>query len=240
MINVNNMSAGYEPESSILRGLNFHIAQGESVAIIGANGAGKSTLLSVLLGFLPYTGEVCIAGKTVVKENLEYIRYITGMLFQNPDDQIFQGKVAEDIAFGPRNYGIAEDVIKARSEAVLHGLGREDLLARYTYKLSFGEKKISALAGVLVMEPQVLLLDEPTSALDPRARKQFVQYLQQLPQTKLIVTHDLDMVFNLCTRVLLLDGGKIAQEGTPTEILTNKKLLEEHGLELPLCCASRM
>lgn len=239
MIEVKGLTAWYEKEKPILKNMDITVEDGESVALVGANGAGKSTLLAVLLGLLPFTGKVSVLNLPVEKENLRTIRAKVGMLFQNPDDQIFQGSVCEDIAFGPRNYGVPLKTVADRSRDVLRQLGREDLLEGFTYKLSFGEKKIVALAGLLVMEPQLLLMDEPTSALDPRARMQFMHCLGKLPQSKLIATHDLDMVFNICTRVILLDKGKVAAQGVPEKILTDKVLLESHGLELPLCCQNR-
>lgn len=235
LVNVENLRAGYEQNIEVLHDINLHLAAGEALAIVGANGAGKSTLLNVLLGFVPFTGTVSIFDLPLESKNYAAIRGRMGMLFQNPDDQIFQGRIVDDIAFGPRNYGVSEEEIAARTQKVLVQLGRLDLLGKATYKVSFGEKKMAALAGLLVMQPELLLLDEPTSALDPRARKQFIETLQALPVAKLIVSHDLDMVFHVAQKVLLLDHGAIAAVGTPKEILTDRKLLETHGLEMPLC-----
>jgi cobalt/nickel transport system ATP-binding protein len=234
-IEIKNLSAGYEQGIPVLQNINLTVATGESVAVVGANGAGKSTLLSVLLGFLPYEGQITIQDLKLKPENYANIRAKMGMLFQNPDDQIFQGRIVDDIAFGPRNYGVTEAEIKKRTQTVLSTLGRLDLLEKYTYKVSFGEKKIAALAGLLVMEPEILLLDEPTSALDPRARKQFIEYLGSLKQTRLVVTHDLDMVFHVCSRVVLMNHGRFVASGTPKKILTNRELLLTNGLELPRC-----
>ena len=234
-LDVKNLRAGYEQNTEVLHDLNFQLAAGESLAIVGANGTGKSTLLNVLLGFVPFTGDVNIFDLPLVPANFAAIRGRLGMLFQNPDDQILQGRIADDIAFGPRNYGVPETEIASRTQKVLAQLGRPDLLDKVTYKVSFGEKKLAALAGLLVMQPELLLLDEPTSALDPRARKQFIETLQTLPVAKLIVSHDLDMVFHGAQKVLLLDHGTIAAAGTPAGILTNRELLEAHGLEMPLC-----
>ncbi len=239
MIRIKAMSAWYDRQAPVLKQINFNLAKAESVALVGANGAGKSSFLAVLLGLLPYAGRVEVAGLTVKKENYREIRAKAGMLFQNPDDQILQGTVAEDIAFGPKNYGEKENEIKARAQKLLQQFGRPDLWEKETYKLSFGEKKLVALTGLLVMKPEVLLLDEPTSALDPRARIQFMEYLKELPLAKVIVTHDLDMVFHTCSRVVLLDHGSIVANGAPQDILTNKELLVSHGLELPLCCLHR-
>jgi cobalt/nickel transport system ATP-binding protein len=170
-IEIKNLSAGYEKGIPVLQNINLTVATGESVAVVGANGAGKSTLLSVLLGFLPYEGHITIQNLELKPENYAAIRAKMGMLFQNPDDQIFQGRIADDIAFGPRNYGIDETEIKKRTQAVLSTLGRLDLLEKYTYKVSFGEKKIAALAGLLVMEPEILLIRRTDFGVRPQSEE---------------------------------------------------------------------
>lgn len=219
----------------VLQDITFHLAAGENIALVGANGTGKSTLLSVLMGILPYqSGEIIIDNKPLQKKNYDEIRKIMGLLFQNPDDQLFQANVYDDIAFAPRNYGISEEEIEKSCRNVLQRLGREDLIGKSTFKISGGEKRIVALAGLLSMSPKILLMDEPTSFLDPRARRNFIESTIKLPQTKLIATHDLDMALDLCPRVIILYNGSIVRDGNTKEILKDEKLLQKYGLELPL------
>lgn len=220
-----------------LKNISFIIREGESVGIIGANGAGKSTLMRVLMGLLEFQGEIRIQGMELNKKNLPEIRKVMGMVFQNPDDQIFHARVEDDILFGPRNYGEEEKIIKEREERILAGFHQTQLKGKYTHKLSGGEKRIAALAGVLIMEPDVILMDEPVSYLDPRARKYLIAHLKELSQTKLITSHDLDMTAEVCSRVLLLHEGRLAADGPAKEILWDEELLTSHGLELPLSAA---
>jgi cobalt/nickel transport system ATP-binding protein len=233
VIQAENVTVRYVPSEAAeaLRELSFRVAAGERAALIGANGAGKSTLLLALVGVLPAaSGSITMNGVPVEKRTLGEIRKEAGMVFQNPDDQLFMPTVYEDIAFGPRNYGSAEALIRERAESVLAGLGIGHLINRMTSKLSGGEKRLAALAGVLVMNPSVLLLDEPSSFLDPRSRRRLIGILQSLPQTQLIATHDLDLAQKVCARVILLKNGRIAADGETGRILQDAALLEECGL----------
>jgi cobalt/nickel transport system ATP-binding protein len=233
VIRAENVTVRYVPSegTQALREVSFHIAEGERAALIGANGAGKSTLLLALVGILPAaSGVLSIDGIRVEKKTLGEIRQKAGMVFQNPDDQLFMPTVYEDIAFGPRNYGVAESHIRERAESVLAGLGIGHLMNRMTAKLSGGEKRLAALAGVLAMNPSVLLLDEPSSFLDPRSRRRLIEILRNLPQTQLIATHDLDLARTVCGRVILLKDGRVAADGETSRILRDAALLEECGL----------
>lgn len=238
MIDIKDVTISYENNNTVLHNINLHLKAGENVALVGANGTGKSTLLSVLMGILPFqSGEIIIDNKPLMKKNYDEIRKKMGLLFQNPDDQLFQANVYDDIAFAPRNYGIPEEVVRKNCVEALSQLGREDLLEKSTFKISGGEKRTVALAGLLVMEPDILLMDEPTSFLDPRARRYFIESTKKLVQTKLIATHDLDMALDLCSRVIILYGGTIVADGNSNDILTDEELLQSYCLELPLSYA---
>jgi cobalt/nickel transport system ATP-binding protein len=217
--------------NAAVEGISFSVAAGEKLALIGANGAGKSTLLLALAGaLLPQGGSLAIDGVPVGKDTLQQVRRKSGLVFQNPDDQFFMSTVEEDICFGPRNYGAAEEVIGRKLEAVLKMLDIEGLRNRSAHKLSGGEKRLAALAGILIMEPPLLLLDEPTSFLDPRARRGLIGILKNLSRTMIIATHDLDMVRDLCSRAIVLKEGRIAAAGTIDTLLTDPALLESWGL----------
>lgn len=236
MVQIDNLSVKYMDGHQVLHQLSVKINKGETVGIIGANGTGKSTLLMTMVGMLmPSEGEIRIDGIQLNKKNLKDIREKVGVVFQNPDDQLFMSNVYDDIAFGLRNYGITEDEIKRRITRVIKELDVEKLLDMNSHKLSGGEKRIIAVATILVMEPSIVLFDEPTSFLDPKTRRRLMKLLQSLPVTKLIATHDLDMALELCDKVVLLKGGRIFAEGSAKEILTDKALMEEAGLELPFC-----
>jgi ABC-type cobalt transport system, ATPase component len=219
----------------ILDDVSFTLTAGEKVALIGENGAGKSTLLMSLVGITPIeSGNIHVNQIELNKKNLAKIRAETGVVFQNPDDQLFMPKVYDDIAFGPRNLGIAEDEISLRIDTVLEKLGISHLRERMTGRLSGGEKRRIAIATVLVMNPSVLLFDEPSSFLDPKSRRLLIKELLSLQYTQFIATHDLDLALEVCDRVIVLQNGKIQAEGAVKEILTNQELLEKFGLELPL------
>jgi cobalt/nickel transport system ATP-binding protein len=209
----------------------FVIAAGERVAVLGANGAGKTTLLLAAVGVIQLAdGELEVCGIPVKKATLLDVRQKAGLVFQNPDDQLFMPTVYEDIAFGPRNYGVSEADIKAQVRRVLAKLNITHLENRLTGTLSGGEKRLAALAGVLVMEPSVLLLDEPTSFLDPRARRNLTGILSELPQTLVIATHDLTLAEDVCDRVILLKEGAVFADAPTADILHDAALLEEAGL----------
>ena len=239
-----------------LDGVSFEIDAGECVAVVGPNGAGKSTLLLHLNGILPgrpqyphehHPGDghahphahsrhpsVWVAGMPVANPHLPEIRRRVGLLFQDPDDQLFCPTVEEDVTFGPRNLGRTRSEALTTARRCLAAVGLDGYESRLPHHLSFGERKRVCLAGVLACEPELLVLDEPTSNLDPRARRQFIRILRSLPAAKLIASHDLEMVLELCSRVILLDHGRVQGDGAARAILSDEPLLERHGLELPL------
>ncbi|MCL1818176.1 MAG: energy-coupling factor ABC transporter ATP-binding protein [Spirochaetaceae bacterium] len=232
MIRAENLSISYVPgENPALRSVSLCVEKAERVALIGANGAGKSTLLLALVGILPpAAGSASVCGLAVEKKNLRLLRQKAAFVFQNPDDQLFMPTVYEDIAFGPRNYGVSENLIKERAMMILEELGIAHLAGRLAGKLSGGEKRLAALAGVLVMEPEILLLDEPSSFLDPRARRRLIRILRGLGQTLIIATHDLDLAREVCGRTILLQEGRIAADAQTPRILRDARLLQECGL----------
>ena len=237
MIRFEHVSCEYEKGQTVLNDLSFEIRNGDSVGLIGANGAGKSTLMKVLLGLLPYQGLITVDDLEVNKQNLKEVRRKLGFVLQNSDNQMFMPTVYEDIMFAPLNYGMSRDEAEKRTDAVLAQLGLSDLKYRHNHKISGGEKRMAAIATVLAMEPDVLLMDEPTSALDPYNRRIVINTINALPNTKIITSHDLDMILECCDRVLLLSDGVLAADGPAGEILRDRALLEAHHLELPLCLA---
>ncbi|HHV65793.1 MAG TPA: ABC transporter ATP-binding protein [Peptococcaceae bacterium] len=234
-IEVSNLHFSYPDGHEAIKDISFTIYHGESVGIIGANGSGKSTLLSLIMGILfPDRGEVKVGEVTVTKKTLAMIRQRLGMVFQDPDDQLFMPTVFDDVAFGPRNYNLDENEVKTRVEEALEMVGIPHLIDRAPFKLSGGEKRAAAIATVLSMKPDVLIMDEPTSGLDPKSRRKLINILKGFSHTKIITSHDLDMVLETCDRVIVLKDGEIAADGTTQEVLTNGKLLDSCGLEIPL------
>lgn len=234
MIRFENVSFGYEKDRKVLSDLSFIINDGESVGLIGANGAGKSTFMKVLLGLLPHEGKIFVDELEVSRENLAEIRKRLGFVMQNSDNQMFMPTVYEDILFAPLNYGMSRDEAEKRVDAALQTLGLQELKHRHNHKLSGGEKRMAAIATVLAMQPKVLLMDEPSSALDPYNRRMIINTILSLPNTKIITSHDLDMIYDTCSRVLLLSQGKLVADGSAEEILHDKTLLESNRMELPL------
>lgn len=236
-IEITNLRYRYHDGTEALRGVSLRVAPDECVGLLGPNGSGKSTLLLHLNGILPdkpgADGAVRIQGEAISTENLEKVRRQVGLLFQDPDDQLFCQTVAEDVAFGPQQLGLSEAEIKSRVEACLARVGLDHHAHRATHHLSHGEKRRACLAGVLACEPSTLVLDEPTSDLDPRGRREFKTLLRRIPATKLIATHDLELVVELCPRVIVLDHGQIVADGPATELLGNEELMLAHGLERP-------
>ena len=233
MISFSDVSFAYEKSRSILEHISFKIDEGEAVGLIGANGAGKSTLMKILLGLLKAEGTVTVGGKEVCEKNLKEIRKTLGFVFQNSDNQMFMPTVVEDITFGLVNYGIRKDEAEVKADKILESLNIKDLKSRHNHTLSGGEKRMAAIATVLAMEPKVLLMDEPTSTLDPYNRRQVINIVNALPQTKIITSHDLDMILDTCSRVILLSDGKIVADGPAEQILKDQELLEAHRMELP-------
>jgi cobalt/nickel transport system ATP-binding protein len=231
----------YPDGSEALRGVDLRVAEGECVGLIGPNGAGKSTLLLHLNGILPEFGGrreaprsmVYVFGEPVSAANLASIRRAVGLLFQDPDDQLFCPTVFEDVAFGPRQFGLADADVRGLVARALSKVGLAGYESRAPHRLSLGEKRRVCLAGVLACEPRILVLDEPTSNLDPRARRELKALLANIPATKIIATHDLEIVVELCSRAVILDGGKIVAEGPPADLLADEPLMLAHGLERP-------
>ena len=239
MIDCENVRYSYDGERPALDDVCFHVDRGETVGLIGGNGAGKSTLMKALLGLVEAEGVIRIDGVAVGKGTLSQIRRKAGLVLQNSDNQMFMPTVYEDMIFGPLNYGLSREEAEERVDAVLARLGLEDLKHRHNHKISGGEKRMAAIATVLAMRPEAVLMDEPTSALDPCNRRLVINTIRELPQTKLITSHDLDMILDTCSRVILLSGGGIAADGPAEVILRDRALLESHRMELPLCLAGR-
>ncbi len=238
MIEFRNVSFSYDKERQVLKGVSFSIGEGESVGLIGANGAGKSTIMKLLLGLLePTGGSVLVKGTPVSKSSLAEVRRTLGFVLQDSDDQMFMPKVADDMMFAPLNYGLPRNEAEARVDEVLARLGIQDLKERYNHRISGGEKRMAAIATILVMQPEAILMDEPTSALDPFNRRMIINTVKDLKQTKLIASHDLDMILDTCSRVILLSGGEIAADGPADVILRDRALLEANRMELPLSLA---
>jgi len=234
IIRVNNLEYAYPDGTKALRGVNLSIFEKESVGIIGPNGAGKSTLLLHLNGILQGEGKVEIMGLEVGNNNLSFIRSKVGLVFQDPEDQLFMPTVFDDVAFGLINMGKErEDIISSVKEA-LEEVGMLDSINRISHHLSFGEKKRISLATVLSMKPEILVLDEPSSNLDPKTRRHLIEILKGIKATKIISGHDLELILELCNRVVLLDKGSVIYGGHPRDILANDSLMQSHGLEVPL------
>lgn len=239
-IAVQGLTFGYEKQEHILQDISFRIREGESVAIVGANGAGKSTLLKLLVGLLPdFEGSVTFDDMRLASENLPAIREKMGFVFQDSDNQLFMSTVYEDIAFAPRNYGYPPEEVERRVEQAMEMTRTTHLRDKQIYKMSGGEKKLVSIATVLSMMPEVLLMDEPTIALDPRNRRNLIHILNEMEQSKIIASHDLDFVMDCCDRTLLMEDGRILCDGPTEEILRDRELLEAHGLELPLSLMER-
>ena len=225
----------YPDGTAGLAGVSFRITHGQSVAIVGANGAGKSTLLLHMTGcLLPTAGRLQVGDVPVGKDTLSTVRRSVGMVFQNPDDQLFMPTVFEDVAFGPLNLGIPQDQTQKLVTEALARVGIEHLKNRPPYKLSAGEKHRAAIATVLAMSPDILVMDEPSANLDPKARRELIELLKTFEHTKIIATHDLDMAMELCPRTLVLNEGKVLADDTTETIFRNTDLLKQARLEQPL------
>lgn len=225
----------YPDGSRALAGVDLRVDAGERVALLGPNGAGKSTLMLHVNGVLmPQEGTVSVTGLELTDSTVREIRARVGLVFQDPDDQLFMTTVYDDVAFGPLNMGLARDETNERVHEALHAVGMADAASKPGTHLSFGQKKRVALATVLSMRPDVLVLDEPTSNLDPRARRHMIELLRELDATLLVATHDMDLAWELCDRAVVLDGGRIVANGPTRETLSDEHLLLDHGLELPV------
>ena len=230
-IEIRNLSFAYPDGRQALRDVSLNVRPGEKVALVGPNGAGKSTLLLHLNGILRGEGTVRVMGQAVAAPHLARIRARVGLVFQDPDDQLFSPTVFEDVAFGLLYAGLPEEEIRDRVRWALAQVGLEGYAERVSHHLSPGEKKRAAIASVLSMRPQVLALDEPTSGLDPRTRRRLIELLQGLPQTMLVATHDMQFVVQVFPRTVVLDGNQVVADGPTGELLADKRLLEAHGLE---------
>ena len=239
MLEFRNVSFGYDRTSPVIRDLSFKINDGETVGLIGANGAGKSTVMKLILGLLSGEGEILLDGVEVKKETLSDIRKKIGFVLQDSDDQMFMPTVYEDMIFGPMNYGMSREEADRKADEVLEKLGITQLKHRHNHRRSGGEKRMAAIATILAMEPEVILMDEPTAALDPYNRRIVINAVNGLTQTRIITSHDLDMIMDTCERVILLSSGRIAADGPAETILRDRALLEENRLELPLCLQGR-
>ena len=239
MIEFQNVSFSYDGAHPVVENLSFTIGKGEAVGLIGANGAGKSTIMKLLLGLLNGQGQISVDGIPLNKQNLPVIRQKIGFVLQDSDNQMFMPTVYEDMIFGPRNYGLSKEETERRVDAVLNQLGLTALKHRYNHKISGGEKRMAAIATILTMEPETILMDEPSTALDPVNRRTVINTINTLPQTKLIASHDLDMILDTCQRVILLSHGKIAADGPAERILRDQALLEANRMELPFCLQGR-
>jgi cobalt/nickel transport system ATP-binding protein len=231
---VEDVAFAYPDGHQALFGVDLRLERGERVALLGPNGAGKTTLVLHLNGILRAgRGRVSVAGLPVGKPTLREIRRRVGVVFQDPDDQLFMPSVAEDVAFGPRNLGLPEPEVAARVHAALEQVGMTEFADRPPHHLSFGQRRRVAVATVLSMDPEILVLDEPSSNLDPAGRRELAEVLQALPVTLLMVTHDLPYALQLCPRSVVLDGGTVVADGPTRELLCDADLLAAHRLELP-------
>lgn len=229
-----DLTFAYPDGTKALANVSFRITHGESVGIVGPNGAGKTTLLTHLNGHvLPQTGEVLVGEIPVAKKTREIVRRTVGIVFQNPDDQLFMTSVFEDVAFGPANIGLSGDVLKERVMGALKRVRCEKLAERPPHRLSMGQKKAVAIAGVLAMSPDILVMDEPSANLDPKSRRHLIELLKGFHHTKIIASHDLDMIMEVCERCMVLNHGQIKADGKSEDILMDRVLMEDNGLELP-------
>lgn len=231
VLSLDRVSFSYSKGREVLRVDGLSVASGEQVALIGANGAGKSTLLKLFVGLLfPQAGSVSVCGIPVERKNLVAVRRAAGYVFQDPESQLFLANVREDVAFGPQNEGLAAAEVRQRTDEALAAVGMLDLAGEHVYRLSGGQKRLAAIATVLALRPEVLLLDEPTLALDPKNRRMVMQALERLPCAKLIATHDLDFVLSSCSRAILVSGGTVVADGPAAEVVSDRSLLERAGL----------
>ena len=240
IVDFKNVCFRYPDGTEALRDISFRITHGEAVGVIGANGAGKSTLLMHMNGWLlPTSGSVTIGDLTLSRKTRQEIRQEirkkVGIVFQNPDDQLFMPTVFDDVAFGPLNLGMDEDTARERVREALSLVNGLDLQNKPPHHLSIGQKSAVAIASVMAMDPDILAMDEPAANLDPKSRRLLINLLKGFQHSKLIASHDLDLILDVCQRCIVIREGKVAADGPSAEILTNRDLLEANNLELPLC-----
>ncbi len=241
VLQARDLHFSYHDGHPALRGVSFQMCEGEKVALVGPNGAGKSTLMLHLNGILPQgarasmhaQGEVTVGGNRLTRDNLPAIRAMVGLVFQNPDDQLFSPTVFEDVAFGPLHMGLPREEVERRVNTALEAVRMTAFRDRLSHHLSVGEKKRIAIATVLSMKPQILILDEPSAGLDPRGRRTLINLLRDLPISMLVSTHDMRLVEELFPRTIVMDEGQIVADGPTRNILENEELLTAHGLEKP-------
>ena len=233
VVKVEDLQFSYPDGHVALRGVSLKLCPGDKVALVGPNGAGKSTLMLHLNGILNGHGEIEVGGVRLTRDNLPAIRAMVGLVFQNPDDQLFSPTVFEDVAFGPLHMGLPEAEVISRVDKALEAVRMSTYRDRLSHHLSMGEKKRIAIATVLSMDPKILILDEPSAGLDPRARRTLINLLRELPITMLVSTHDMKLVQELFPRTIVMDDGRIVADGNTSDILEDEKLLNEHGLEKP-------
>ncbi|MEO7130314.1 MAG: ABC transporter ATP-binding protein [Dermatophilaceae bacterium] len=234
VLDVRGLAFAYPDGHQALFGVNLHVHRGERVALLGPNGAGKTTLVLHLNGILTAgAGSVAVSGLPVTKDNLQEIRRRVGVVFQDPDDQLFMPTVRDDVGFGPANLGIRGDALDARVRAALEQVGMVEFIDRPPHHLSYGQRRRVAVATVLAMEPEILIMDEPSSNLDPASRRELADIVRALDVTVLMVTHDLPYALELCERSVILSDGVIAADGPTREVLADAELMARHRLELP-------
>jgi cobalt/nickel transport system ATP-binding protein len=231
---VERLAYAYPDGTQALFGVDLHVAPGERVAVLGPNGAGKTTLVMHLNGVMQAgAGRIEVAGLPVTKQNLKEIRRRVGVVFQDPDDQLFMPTVSEDVAFGPANFGVTGPALEAAVSSALAAVGVSDLASKSPLHLSFGQRRRVAVATVLACDPEIMVLDEPSANLEPVARRELAEVLLSLDRTMLMVTHDLPYALQLCPRSILIDGGVIVADGPTEKLLADTQLLAQHRLELP-------
>ncbi len=237
MIKIENLRFCYRTKRYVLEDISLSVGAGEAVGIIGANGAGKSTFLKILAGLLAdYEGEIQIAGFSLERKNYGEIRRKLGYVFQDSDSQLFMNTVEQDVAFGPVNYGFPVEKVKESVREALEKTRIEKLAKRHVYRLSGGEKKLAAIAGILALQQEqgVIVMDEPSASLDPANRENLIQVIRDLKGAKLLASHDLDFIYDTCERTILLSEGRIVFDGETERILRDREALEKNGLRLPL------
>ncbi|NTW11096.1 MAG: energy-coupling factor ABC transporter ATP-binding protein [Chlorobiaceae bacterium] len=235
MITIDQLGFTYPDGTRAISNISLTFEAGSSTGIVGANGAGKSTLVNHLNGYyLPMEGKISIDGMQYCRDKLDHVRRDVGLLFQNPDDQLFMARLYDDIAFGPENLGMEDGEIKTLVEETLIELDLWELREKPPSHLSQGQKRFAAFAAVLVMDPKVIVMDEPTSDLDPRNRRKLINLVNSLAKTRITVSHDLDFIWDTCERVCIMKDGRIAADGPARDILSQRELLEKNSLELPL------
>lgn len=240
-IRLQNVCFSYSKEKDpVLRDLSFEIDGAESVGLIGANGAGKSTLLKLLVGLEEgFEGQIEIEDEPLKPSTVRNIRAKVGYVFQDSESQLFMSTVGEDVAFGPENAGLSEEEVSVRVQNALKDVHIEHLKEASVYRISGGEKKLASIATILSMQPKMILMDEPSVALDPKNRRNLIRILNELKIPKLIASHDLDFIWDTCPRTILLGRGNLIWDGPTEEIMCNRELLEQHGMELPLSLSRR-